>query len=100
MERKPIKDSRRVYSGCYVVASLNLYPFMKDGNKGVACGLNHVMLISDGDLMGGRTRPQDDFAGVDVAKCASVAPAAPPAEPVAGGDDPFVDDDEDNGFDF
>lgn len=58
---QPILDSTEVYSGCYARVSINFYPFNKAGNKGVACGLNNVQKIADGDYLGGRSRAEDDF---------------------------------------
>lgn len=56
-----ILDSTEVYSGCYAKVSINFYAFSKSGNKGIACGLNNVQKIADGDYLGGRSRPEDDF---------------------------------------
>lgn len=59
---QPIIDSTEVYSGCYGHASITFYPFSANGNKGIACGLNHLMKTRDGDPLGGRSRAEDDFA--------------------------------------
>ena len=59
---QPIIDSTEVYSGCYGHASITFYPFSMNGNKGIACGLNHLMKTIDGDPLGGRSRAEDDFA--------------------------------------
>lgn len=56
-----IIDSTEIYSGCYCKVSINFYCFNKAGNKGVACGLNNVQKIADGDYLGGRSRAEDDF---------------------------------------
>jgi hypothetical protein len=56
-----IIDSTEVYSGCYARVSINFYAFSKNGNKGIACGLNNVQKIADGDYLGGRSRAEDDF---------------------------------------
>lgn len=61
----PILDSTEVYSGCYGRASLNFYPFSVSGNKGIACGLNNVQKLADGDYLGGRSRAEDDFGAVE-----------------------------------
>lgn len=61
---QPIIDSDEVYSGCYVVASINFYAYNTNGNKGIACGLNHIMKVRDGEYLGGRGRAEDDFADV------------------------------------
>lgn len=62
-DREDILDTTEVYSGCYGRASLNFYPFMVPSNKGIACGLQNVQKLADGEpLGGGRTRASDDFA--------------------------------------
>jgi hypothetical protein len=60
----PVMDSTEVYSGCFGRVSINFYPFNTSGNKGVACGLNNVQKLADGDPLGGRSRAEDDFAEV------------------------------------
>lgn len=60
--RRKIEDSTEVYSGCYVLASLSFYAFNTNGNKGIACGLNNIMKVRDGEPLSGRTRAEDDFA--------------------------------------
>lgn len=61
---EPILDQSEVYSGCYVRASLTFYAFDSNGSKGVACSLNHIMKVKDGDALGGRTSAENDFAEV------------------------------------
>lgn len=58
-------DSTKVYSGCYARVSLNFYPFDAKGNKGVACGLNNLVKVMDGEALGGRSSADEDFADVD-----------------------------------
>jgi Protein of unknown function (DUF2815) len=60
-DRNPILDSEEVYSGCYARASINFYGFNAAGNKGIACGLNNIQKLADGDYLGGRSRAEDDF---------------------------------------
>lgn len=62
---QPILDSTEVYSGCYGRASVNFYPYNQAGNRGVACGLNNIQKIADGDYLGGRSRAEDDFDAVE-----------------------------------
>ncbi len=38
-----------MYSGVYGRASINLYAFNSNGNKGIACGLNNLQKIRDGE---------------------------------------------------
>ncbi len=33
-----------------------------NGNKGIACGLNNLQKIRDGEPLGGKSRAEDDFA--------------------------------------
>lgn len=61
-----ILDRTKVYSGCYIIASVNFYPFNKRSN-GIACGLNNVMKVKDGVPLSGRTSAAEDFAGIDAA---------------------------------
>lgn len=61
----PIIERSEVYSGVYGRASINLYAFNSNGNKGIACGLNNLQKISDGEPLGGKSRAEDDFATDD-----------------------------------
>ena len=46
-------------------ASINLYAFNSNGNRGIACGLNNLQKISDGEPLGGKSRAEDDFSTED-----------------------------------
>ena len=63
--RQPIIDTSEVYSGVYGRASITFYAFNSNGNKGIACGLNNLQKIADGEPLGGKTRAEDDFADLD-----------------------------------
>lgn len=63
--RQPILDTSEVYSGVYGRASINFYAFNSSGNKGIACGLNNLQKIRDGEPLGGKPRAEDDFASID-----------------------------------
>ena len=54
-----------VYSGVYGRASINLYAFNSNGNKGIACGLNNLQLIRAGEPLGGKASAESDFATDD-----------------------------------
>ena len=58
-------DEAYAYSGVYGRASINFYAFNSNGNKGIACGLNNLQKIRDGEPLGGKTRAEDDFATED-----------------------------------
>ena len=60
-DRQQIIDRSEVYSGVYGRASINLYAFNTNGNKGIACGLNNLQKIRDGEPLGGKSRAEDDF---------------------------------------
>ncbi len=61
----PIIDRDEVYSGCYGRASISFYAFNSSGNKGIACGLNHLQKVKDGDMLGGKATAESDFATDD-----------------------------------
>lgn len=64
-DRQPIIDHSEVYSGVYGRASINFYAFNSNGNKGIACGLNNLQKIKDGEPLGGKSRAEDDFDDED-----------------------------------
>lgn len=64
-DRNVIIDNSEVYSGVYGRASINFYAFNSNGNKGIACGLNNLQKIKDGEPLGGKSRAEDDFATDD-----------------------------------
>lgn len=64
-DRQLILDRSEVYSGVYGRASINFYAFNSNGNKGIACGLNNLQKIRDGEPLGGKSRAEDDFADGD-----------------------------------
>lgn len=63
--KQEIIDRSEVYSGVYGRASINFYAFNRNGNKGIACGLNNLQKIKDGEPLGGKSRAVDDFADDD-----------------------------------
>ena len=54
-DRQPIIDRSEVYSGVYGRASINLYAFNSNGNRGIACGLNNLQKMRDGEPLGGKS---------------------------------------------
>ena len=62
---QPIHDTSELYSGIYGRASINFYAFNANGNKGIACGLNNLQKLRDGEPLGGKSRAEDDFADMD-----------------------------------
>ena len=61
-----IIDRSQFYAGCWAVASVSAYAYDAKGNCGVAFGLGNIQKVGEGEPLGGRTRPEDDFAPVDM----------------------------------
>ena len=60
-DRQPIIERSEVYSGVYGRASISFYAFNVNGNKGIACGLNNLQKIRDGEPLGGKASAESDF---------------------------------------
>jgi hypothetical protein len=58
----PIISPDEFYSGCYGRASISFYAYDSKGSKGIACGLNNLQKLEDGDRLGGGPSAADDFA--------------------------------------
>lgn len=64
-DRNPILTRSEVYSGVYGRASISFYAFNSNGNKGIACGLNNLQKIRDGEPLGSKASAESDFATED-----------------------------------
>lgn len=73
---QPIIDPNAFYSGCYARATVNFFSYNKNGNRGVACGLNNVQKIADGEPLSGRTTAEEDFGGKNLWNGSPVCGAA------------------------
>ena len=62
---QPILDRSEVYSGCYARVSVNFYAFNSNGNRGIACGLNALQKLRDGEPLGAHIDAETEFAGLD-----------------------------------
>jgi len=60
-----ITDPADLYSGCYGRASISFFAFNKKGNLGIACGLNHLQKMQDGEALGGRSAVDEDFEAIE-----------------------------------
>lgn len=60
-----IIDPEEFYSGCFGRASINFYAYNVSGNRGIACGLNNLQKLEDGERLSGGTSAEDDFSDVD-----------------------------------
>lgn len=55
-----------LYAGCWARASVAVNAYEKGANVGVNFYLRHIQKYKDGDPLGSRTKPQDDFAPIEV----------------------------------
>ncbi len=62
---QPIMTRSEMYSGVKGRASVNMYAYNVNGNRGIACGLNNLQKLADGTPLGGKSRAEDDFADDD-----------------------------------
>ena len=62
---QPILTRSEVYSGVYGRASISFYAFNSSGNRGIACGLNNLQKLRDGEPLGGRASAESDFSDFD-----------------------------------
>lgn len=60
-----IMDKGEFYSGCYGRAAINFYAFAVSGNKGIACGLNNVQKLAEGEPLSGGSSAESDFGSAD-----------------------------------
>lgn len=63
-DRKTIVDPNKFYGGCYAYAELNAFWYDTAGNKGVAFGLNHLLLSRDGEPFSSRGTPENAFKSI------------------------------------
>jgi len=61
-----IQDPSEFYSGCYGRASISFYAYNSNGNCGIACSLNNLQKLADGEPLSGRRSAEADFAGLPV----------------------------------
>ena len=61
-DTQTIIDPSEFYSGCYGRASVTFYPYNAQGSKGIACGLNNLQKLEDGEPLGGVSNAAADFA--------------------------------------
>lgn len=64
-DRQPILEHSEIYSGIYGRASITFYAFNTKTSRGIACGLQNVQKLRDGDPLGGNSSAEEDFADED-----------------------------------
>lgn len=64
-DRQPILEHSEIYSGIYGRASITFYAFNTKTSRGIACGLQNVQKLRDGEPLGGHSSAEEDFADDD-----------------------------------
>lgn len=62
----PITDEAEFYSGCWVYVSLGFYAYKSGLDYGVACSVDNILKVEDGEPLGGRNSAEYDFGGMDI----------------------------------
>ncbi len=62
---RPILDSERLYSGCYVNASLSVYTYPPKPTPGITFGLDGVQFVREGDRLDGRPTAEQMFQKIE-----------------------------------
>jgi hypothetical protein len=57
-----IMDQSEFYSGCYGRASIVFFAYNTNSSRGVSAALQNLQKLEDGEPLGGKSRPEDDFA--------------------------------------
>lgn len=70
-----ILEHSQFYAGCYARASINAYAYDQKGNRGVSFGLGNIQKVRDGDPLGNRARPEQDFAPIAGESPSAAAPS-------------------------
>ncbi len=71
-----IINESEIYAGCYARATVRAYAYDNKGNRGVAFGLQNIQKMGEGDALGSKTKPQDDFEAIAGAGASMTAEAA------------------------
>ena len=61
----PIIDPNEIYSGMYARVCISFYAYAQAGKRGIACGLEAVQKIEDGEPLAGKVSIADAFGGVN-----------------------------------
>ena len=61
----PILERGEMYSGVIGRASITFYAFNSNGNKGIACSLNNLQKLADGEPLGSKASAESDFGTSD-----------------------------------
>lgn len=59
------EDAAEIYSGVYANAKVNFYAFNFSGSKGIACGLQGIQKVKDGEHLAGGMATANDFEDLE-----------------------------------
>ena len=59
---KPVMDADLIYSGARYRAQVSMFAYDTSGNRGVGCGLNHLMFVKHGERLGGGESAESAFS--------------------------------------
>ncbi|GCD11640.1 DUF2815 family protein [Clostridium tagluense] len=62
---RPIVEQSEFYSGCYGRASIVFYAYNAEGNSGIACGLQNLQKLEEGEMLSSHSSAEEDFATGD-----------------------------------
>jgi len=57
-----IIDQSEFYSGCFGRASIVFYAYKAEENVGIACGLQNLQKLEEGEMLSARSSAEEDFA--------------------------------------
>jgi len=57
-----IIDQSEFYSGCFGRVSIVFYAYCAEENVGIACGLQNLQKLEEGELLSARSSAEEDFA--------------------------------------
>jgi len=57
-----IVDQSEFYSGCYGRASIVFYAYSAEENNGIACGLQNLQKLEEGEMLSNHSSAEEDFA--------------------------------------
>lgn len=73
LDLQEIIDPEEVYSGCYGRVNINFYSYSMAGNRGIACGLNAIQKIADGEPLGSSINLAEAFGAPEVEKLPDIS---------------------------
>lgn len=79
-QKQDIINESDVYPGCYARATVKAYAYGGPGTKflpGVAFGLQNLQKMGEGEPLGSRVKPQDEFEAIEGAGAPAASGGAP-----------------------